>query len=279
MRIGTHADRLTLLTDDGVIDVERASGGRFTADPQAVYEDWAAFREWAATAPVDAVGEATGDVAIGAPAPRPRQVFAIGLNYRTHAAEAGLAVPANPPTFTKFPSCITGPGDPLALPEGGTVDWEVELVAVIGRTARNVGEAEGWAHVAGLTVGQDYSERTLQTDGPAPQFSLGKSFPGFGPIGPWLVTADELDNPDDLEIECTVNGQTVQKDRTSSLIFTVPQLISRLSAVCTLYPGDLIFTGTPAGVGHARSPQVYLRPGDEVTSTIQGIGSMTQRCV
>lgn len=277
MRIGTYANRLTLLTDGGVVDVERTSDGRFGSDPQAIYDDWQSFVEWAPTVPADAAAM-SDEVIIGAPAPRPRQVFAIGLNYRTHAAEAGLAVPTNPPTFTKFPSCITGPAEPLVLPEG-TVDWEVELVAVVGRVARNVDEADAWDHIAGITVGQDYSERTLQTDGPAPQFSLGKSFPGFGPIGPWLVTPDELDDPDDLEIECTVNGQTVQKDRTSSLVFTVPQLVSRLSAVCTLYPGDLIFTGTPAGVGHARSPQVYLRPGDEITSTIQGIGSMTQRCV
>lgn len=288
MRIATHSDRLTLLTDAGGVDVETASGRRFAADPQAVYDRWAEFVAWAREvdggegAALSQGPSAIGALApsgLGAPAPRPRQVFAIGLNYGAHAGEAGLAVPDSPPTFTKFPCCITGPAGPVVLPTGGTVDWEIELVVVMGRAATRVTPEVAWDHVAGVTIGQDYSERTLQLTGPAPQFSLGKSFPGFGPTGPCLVTPDELEDPDDLEIECQVNGETVQKDRTSSLVFNVPQLIARLSAVCTLMPGDLIFTGTPSGVGHARSPQVYLKPGDEVTSRIGGLGTMTQTCV
>ena len=149
-----------------------------------------------------------------APVPRPRQVFAIGLNYAAHAAEAGVESPTFPPTFTKFPTCLTGPDATVELPSE-FVDWEVELVVVIGRLAHEVAEGNGWSHVAGLTVGQDLSERIVQTRPPAPQFSLGKSFPGFGPIGPWVVTPDELDNPDDLALGCTVNGEEVQKSRTS----------------------------------------------------------------
>lgn len=280
MRIAVHDDRLTLLRPDAAIDVGRVSGGRFGPDAAAVYDDWEAFLEWAAQVEVDAADAPPGAPgSVGAPSPRPRQVFAIGLNYRTHAEEAGLALPEHPPTFTKFPSCITGPDGPIVLPPGGTVDWEVELVAVIGRTAHQVAEADAWAHVAGLTIGQDLSERQMQTAGPAPQFSLGKSYPGFGPTGPVLVTPEELHDPDDLALECMVNGETVQKDRTSSLHFAIPELVARLSAVCTLHPGDLVFTGTPSGVGHVRTPRTYLQPGDVVTSRIEGIGEMSQTCV
>lgn len=279
MKIAASADRLKLVRGDGVVDVERASGGRFSSDPQAVYDDWAGFVAWAHSFEGGTVEDFDPLAATtGAPAPRPRQVFAIGLNYRMHAAEADLSYPDEPPTFTKFPSCIAGPSGELRLP-ADTVDWEVELVAVIGTQAEKVTAADGWEHVAGLTVGQDFSERRLQTAGPIPQFSLGKSYPGFGPIGPSLVTPDELANPDDLGLECRVNGETVQKDRTSSMIFPVPELVARLSAICTLYPGDVIFTGTPSGVGHARKPARYLKPGDEVTTRIDGIGTMWHRCV
>jgi 2-keto-4-pentenoate hydratase/2-oxohepta-3-ene-1,7-dioic acid hydratase in catechol pathway len=159
----------------------------------------------------------------------------------------------------------------------GKVDWEVELVVVIGRAARRVDAADGWSHVAGLTVGQDLSARDVQMAGSLPQFSLGKSFPGCGPIGPWVVTTDELDDPDDLEIGCSVNGEPVQSDRTSSMLFPVPPIAARLSAICPLLPGDLIFTGTPAGVGNRMDPPRHLRPGDELVSTIDGIGTLTTR--
>lgn len=281
MRIANLAGRLALIVDGQALDVERASAGRFAADPQAVYARWAEFRAWAPTA--------TGDPApitlapftpaeLGPPAPRPAQVLAIGLNYRDHAAEAGLIPPDSPAVFTKFVSSFTGPVGDVVLP-GPTVDWEVELVAVIGAEARDVAAADGWAHVAGLTVGQDLSERTVQLAGPAPQFSLGKSFPGFSPTGPWLVTPDELTDPDDLALGCSVNGESVQKGRTSDLVFSVPELIARLSAVLTLHPGDVIFTGTPAGVGHARTPQRFLTAGDELVSTIDGIGELRHRFV
>ena len=211
--------------------------------------------------------------ALQAPVPRPRQVFAIGLNYAAHAAEAGLERPAFPPTFTKFPTCLTGPDATVELPSA-FVDWEVELVVVIGRLAYEVAAGDGWRHVAGLTVGQDLSERIVQTRPPAPQFSLGKSFPGFGPIGPWVVTPDELDNPDDLALGCTVNGEEVQKSRTCDLIFDVDALIHHLSSITPLLPGDLIFTGTPSGVGGTRTPPRFLAPGDELVSTIEGIGTI-----
>lgn len=278
MRIGNLDGRLVILTGDSAIDVEEASAGRFGSDPQAVYERWADFAAWArGTHGAEAVTYERE--LLGAPAPAPRQSFGIGLNYRDHADESGFGVPEHPSVFTKFPSCIAGPYGDVTLPPGGHTDWEVELVAVIGSEAWQVGEAEGWGYVAGLSVGQDISERITQLAGPAPQFSLGKSFPGFGPIGPWLVTPDEFADPDDLELGCAINGEEMQKSRTSHLIIPVPQLIAKLSAVVPLLPGDVIFTGTPAGVGLGRDPQRWLAPGDELVSYVEGIGELRQRFV
>jgi 2-keto-4-pentenoate hydratase/2-oxohepta-3-ene-1,7-dioic acid hydratase in catechol pathway len=279
MRVANLAGRLVLVRDGLAVDVERASEGRFGADPQAIYAEWAAFREWAGSAVLPEGAEFAAED-LGAPAPRPRQVFAIGLNYRDHAAESGYAVPEGlPPVFTKFATSITGPVTEVTLPPGGHTDWEVELVAVIGAEARNVAEADAWDHVAGLTVGQDISERVSQLAGPAPQFSLGKSFPGFAPTGPWIVTPDELPDRDDLELGSAINGEEVQKGFTRDLIFSIPVLIARLSAVLPLLPGDLIFTGTPAGVGLGRDPQRWLADGDELVSYVSGIGRLRQRFV
>jgi 2,4-didehydro-3-deoxy-L-rhamnonate hydrolase len=278
VRIGNLDGRLVILTEAGALDVERASGGRFGSDPQAVYGRWAEFAGWAATA--DHGGAQAYDAdRLGAPAPAPRQVFGIGLNYRDHAAESGLAVPDELSVFTKFPSCITGPYTEVELPPGGHTDWEVELVAVIGAEARHAAAADAWSHVAGLTVGQDLSERILQMASKPPQFSMGKSFPGFGPTGPWLVTVDEFTDPDDLELGCSINGEDVQKSRTSNLIVPVSQLIARLSATVPLLPGDVIFTGTPAGVGMGRDPQRWIAPGDQMVTYIEGIGEMRQTFV
>jgi 2-keto-4-pentenoate hydratase/2-oxohepta-3-ene-1,7-dioic acid hydratase in catechol pathway len=176
-----------LVHDGGIVDIARASGGALPSDPQLLYERWDEVRALADTHP--AMDAPLDPTALDAPVPRPRQVFAIGMNYAAHAAEAGLDAPTFPPTFTKFPTCLTGPHATVELPSG-FVDWEVELVVVIGALAYEVAPGDGWRHVAGLTVGQDLSERIVQTRPPAPQFSLGKSFPGFGPIGPWIFTPD-----------------------------------------------------------------------------------------
>ena len=198
------------------------------------------------------------------------------MNYAAHAAEAGTEIPGFPPTFTKFPTCLTGPDVTVALPSA-FVDWEVELVFVIGTLAYEVAEGHGWDHVAGVTVGQDLSERLVQLRPPAPQFSLGKSFPGFGPTGPWVVTPDELTNRDDLAIGCTLNGEEMQKSRTSDLIFGVDALVHELSSITPLLPGDLVFTGTPSGVGGTRNPPRFLAPGDELVSTIDDVGTIRTR--
>jgi 2-keto-4-pentenoate hydratase/2-oxohepta-3-ene-1,7-dioic acid hydratase in catechol pathway len=274
MRIATVSQRLCLITDGGAIDVQAASDGRFEADPAAVYPRWQEFTQWAATAQLpDPVPFAPDS--LGSPSPAPRQVYGIGLNYSEHVAESGFANPVtSPPVFTKFASCITGPQCEITLPPGGHTDWEVELVVIIGQTAARAPASAAWSHVAGLSVGQDVSERILQMAATPPQFSLGKSYPGFGPVGPWLVTPDEFDDPDDLELGCLVNGDQMQKARTSQLIFSVPELIEQLSAVTPLLPGDVIFTGTPSGVGLGRTPPRWLAPGDVLTSYIEGIGEM-----
>lgn len=272
MRIANLDGRLVLRFPDGVTDVEKASNGRFAADPQAVYARWDEFGGWARGLRAPVI-EPFDPSRLKAPAPSPSQVFAIGLNYADHAGESGLRLPPEPSVFTKFPSSIAGPNDEVKLPTA-TVDWEAELVVVIGPRAVGVDAARAWDHVAGVTVGQDLSERTRQLVGTPPQFSIGKSFPGFSPIGPEIVTPDELADRDDLEIGCSVNGEIVQHARTADLIFSVASLIERLSAILPLNPGDLIFTGTPSGVGHARSPRRYLAPGDVLETWISGVGRL-----
>ncbi|MGW6458311.1 fumarylacetoacetate hydrolase family protein [Streptomyces sp. NPDC055078] len=281
MKVANVSGRLSLVTAPGeAVDVERASAGRFSADMQSAYERWDELTEFASTVSPgrpDAVPLSAAE--LGNPVPAPRQIFAIGLNYADHAAESKLSVPESPTVFTKFPTCLTGPYGNVTLPPGGDVDWEVELVVIIGRRAERVPEADAWKYVAGLTVGQDISERRLQLSGPAPQFSLGKSFPGFGPVGPVVISPDEVPDRDDLELGTLINGEQVQQGRTSDLVFPVAALISSLSAVTALLPGDVIFTGTPSGVGLGRTPQRYLRDGDELVSYVGGIGEMRHRMV
>jgi 2,4-didehydro-3-deoxy-L-rhamnonate hydrolase len=276
VKLANVAGRATIVVDDGTrgTDVARASGGRFGPDVHACYDDWRAFLAFAnaCEAPADVTIESSG---LGAPAPAPRQVFAIGLNYRAHAAESGLDVPSIPATFTKFPACLTGPHDPVTLPSGA-VDWEVELVVVIGERAEKVPAADAWAYVAGVTIGQDLSERVVQFAAGG-QFSLGKSYTGFGPMGPWLVTPDELADPDDLALGCAVDGETMQDARTSDMIFSVSALVEALSAVLPLLPGDVIFTGTPEGIGATRQPPRFLASGEVLETWIEGIGRMRNR--
>lgn len=276
MKIANLSGRLALVAEGRAVDIEQASKGRFGSDGADIYHRWREFRNWAA-----ALGQVDGTpfelAELGPPSPAPRQVFGVGLNFHAHSAESGFAAPDAPVVFTKFPTCIEGPWADLLLP-GDTVDWEVELVVVIGAVASRVPAADAWQYIAGLTAGQDYSERTMQHAGPAPQFSLAKSFRGFGPTGPYLVTPEEFRDPDDLLLECTLNDELMQKARTSEMIFSIPQLIAYISAVCPLLPGDLLFTGTPEGVGMGRTPRRFLCAGDVVVSRIQGIGELRNVC-
>ena len=285
MRIVNHNGRLGLLVADSVVDVATASRGRFGPEIQAIYDTWSDFRAWAAEhdfVAEDGTNAETTPLSendLGAPAPSPRQVFAIGLNYLDHAEESAMDVPADGMVvFTKFPSSIAGARDDIEVPPG-SVDFEAELVVVIGQRAHRVQVEDAWSHVAGLTIGQDISERELQLRPPTPQFNLGKSFPGFSPMGPQLVTPEEFDDPDDLQIGCTLNGVEMQHSRTKLMIYPVAEIVSRLSATVPLLPGDVIFTGTPSGIGWARDPKVLLQPGDELVTTIEHIGSMRNRFV
>jgi 2,4-diketo-3-deoxy-L-fuconate hydrolase len=280
MRIANIGGRAKLLIgEDRAVDIATASGGRFGPSLSSLYEAWPDARAFFSE---KGAGEAPAEPFVaalaGPPSPAPRQVFAVALNYRTHAAEAGFRPPEDPLFFTKFVSAFSGPVSEVALPKGN-VDWETELVAVISQPAHQVSPSEGWSYVAGVTVGQDLSERIRQRSGPAPQYSLAKSHVGFAPQGPVLVTLDELPDKDDLAIGCELNGQTMQSDRTAHMIFPVPALVAHLSQVVTLFPGDVIFTGTPSGVGVGRDPQLFLQPGDRLVSRIEGIGELCQTFV
>ncbi|MDA2979778.1 MAG: fumarylacetoacetate hydrolase family protein [Actinomycetota bacterium] len=214
------------------------------------------------------------DVALLAPVSAPSKIICVGLNYRDHAIESGMSIPEIPMIFAKFPSSLVGPGAAIVLPEDSNeIDWEVELAVVIGSPARHVSESDALDFVLGYTVAVDVSARDLQiSDG---QFVRAKSYDTFCPVGPWLVTADELGDARGLGIGLTVNQETLQDSRTSELVFGVKEIIAFCSRVATLNPGDLILTGTPNGTGFGFKPPRYLNPGDEVTAWVEGIGELT----
>ena len=220
-----------------------------------------------------------GAVRIGTPVAGVRQFVAIGLNYRKHAEESGLEIPKEPVVFTKALTSLSGPDDDIVLPEGSEeTDWEVELAFVMGATARKVSPEEGLKYVAGYCLSNDVSERNWQIKRNG-QWGKGKSFDTFGPIGPWLVTADEIQNPQTLDLELRVNGEIKQKSNTEDMIFPVAQIVSYLSQFMTLLPGDVVITGTPAGVGLGMKPQQFLKKGDVVTLHSPTLGTQTQKVV
>lgn len=275
-RFANVAGRSSLVDDAGdYYDLERMTGGDVTADPVEALSDLDALG--AAQARLDDMtpfGTLTGaDIR---PPVTPQNVFAIGLNYADHVAEAKMDLPKTPLVFTKFPSCIVGPNSDIEL-RSEHADYEVELVVVIGRAGRDISVADAWSHVLGLTAGQDISDRVLQFAAKPPHFDLAKSRDTYGPLGPTLVSPDMFDDPTDLGIRCAINGELRQDSRTSNLVFSIADLIAYLSSIMTLSPGDIIFTGTPAGVGGSAGK--FLRPGDVITSEVDGIGSLTNVCV
>jgi len=214
---------------------------------------------------------------LGAPVAGTRQFVAIGLNYRKHAQESGLEIPKEPVVFNKALTCIAGPNDTVELPEGSVAgDWEIELGFVMGKTARKVAVADALNHVAGYCLANDVSERDWQIKRNG-QWGKGKSFDGFGPIGPWLVTADELPDPQSIALELAVNGKTVQKSSTADMIFPVAEIVSYLSQFMTLLPGDLVITGTPEGVGLGMKPPMFLKRGDVMTLSAGVLGTQRQQ--
>lgn len=242
---------------------------------KGLLEAGASAIERAARAAAGGRGQPLDGVTLLAPVLDPQKILCVGLNYADHAAETGATVGDEPVIFNKLPTCLRGPEAPIELPPESTeVDYEAELVVVIGKTARRVSREAAREHVAGYCSGHDVSARDWQKNKPGKQWLLGKSFDSFAPLGPWLVTRDEVADPEQLGIELRLNGAVMQSSNTRQLIFGVDFLVSYLSHVCTLLPGDLIYTGTPPGVGAARQPPVFLKPGDVAEVTVEGLGTL-----
>ena len=219
----------------------------------------------------DATPRPLGEARLRAPVPQPDKIVCVGLNYRDHAAESGMAIPDRPVLFPKYANSVVGPGDPVVVPpEAGQIDYEAELGVVIGRRCSRVAAADAESYVAGYVCANDVSSRSLQFA--TSQWMLGKAIDTFCPVGPWLVTADEVGDVQNLAISCTVNGERRQDSNTKEMIFGVRELVSFVSATMTLDPGDLIITGTPSGVGQGFKPPRYLSPGDVVRVEIEGLG-------
>lgn len=281
MRFANYQGRATLVVRDGngtdrAVDIARACGDRFGADP-SVYTDLANHAALAQLqASVDpAAWPVLDPQALGAPVPRPGKGLGVGLNYRTHAIESGREIPTEPHLFGKTENCVCGPYDDVIAPEGRhEIDYEAEVVIVFGRTCKGATEADAWSYLAGVMAGQDISDRGEQFRLPIKQFTVAKSYDTFGPTGPYLVTPDELPDKDAIELTGVVSGEVMQQANTSDLIFSIPALVTWLSRFMTWQPGDLVWTGTPGGVGEARTPQRYLRNGDVIETLVGGVGAM-----
>lgn len=277
-RLAVVAGRAVFVTgvEMRTVDVEQASGGSLSSDAMQCFARWAEVCKVATSLP-DNDGVVIDQGALECPVPRPRQLFAVGINYKAHAAEMSNTLPAAPLVFTKFQSSMNRPNGEITL-FGDRCDWEAELVVVVGTGGRDIAVSDAWDHLAGLCVGQDVSDRTLQYASTPPQFSLGKSRAGFAPIGPWVTDVATLAGRDDLEMTCRVSGEVMQQTRTNDMVFDVPEIVSYLSSICELFPGDVIYTGTPSGVGAGRTPPRFLRAGDVIETTIQHLGTLTNGC-
>jgi acylpyruvate hydrolase len=258
-----------------VVDLQKAEP-RLPGDTIALLAGGAAALDLARRAVDGAAAEATvalSSVTLKAPVLRPSKIMCIGLNYRDHAAETGQAVPEYPTLFAKYPNCVIGPGEPIELPSlTNQVDYEAELGVVIGRRARRVAEAEALSYVGGYAPFNDVSARDFQHR--TSQWTIGKTFDTFAPIGPALVTADEVPDPQTLDIRTVIGGEVLQSSNTRQMIFSVAQLIAYLSAVMTLEPGDILATGTPSGVGGARKPPRFLKAGETVRVEVASLGTL-----
>ncbi len=268
--------RSALVDENYFFDLASISKGSVSADPMEALAKPEALDRLSANLEKFTASGILNEVDLEAPVPRPSNSFGIGLNYQTHVDEAAMATPDVPMVFAKLPSCITGPRSDVMM-RSDECDYEGELVVVIGSGGKDIPEETAWEHVLGLSVGQDFSDRGTQFMSNPAQFTLGKSMDSFGPTGPVLVSTDSFNDPTDLELRTWVNGELRQHDRTSSLIFSIPKLISFLSRFVTLCVGDLIFTGTPEGVGFRNN--IFLKDGDVVRTSLEGIGTLENRCV
>lgn len=261
---------------DRAVDIERATNGTFSHDP-AVYVDLdhhPALREVASSV-LTTDWPVLDPALLGAPVPRPPKGLGVGLNYRTHALESGRDLPTEPHLFAKTDNCVCGPFDDVIAPAGrDQIDFEAEVVIAFGRTCRRAEEGDAWSYLAGVMCGQDISDRGEQFRPPIKQFTIAKSYDTFGPTGPFLVTADDLADRDAIDLTGVVSGETMQQANTNDLIFSIPALVVWLSRFITFGPGDLVWTGTPGGVGEARTPPRYLVDGDVIETTVSGVGTM-----
>ena len=267
--------RAALVEGENYYDLETISNGKFNNDTSNALTNLVGLSELSEDL---SKSEPTGllhDVKIDAPISAPKNCYAVGLNYRNHAEEAGMDIPSVPMVFTKHTTCLVGPNSTIEM-RSDHVDYEAELVVVIGHPGKDILKDNAWNHVAGLCVGQDISDRTVQFSSKPPQFNLGKSFDTFGPMGPYLVSPDSLQNKESLQIECKVNQEIRQKDNTNDLIFDIPSIISYLSEIVTLNTGDVIFTGTPGGVGVMEGK--FLKDGDVLRTSIEGLGTLKNDC-
>jgi 2-keto-4-pentenoate hydratase/2-oxohepta-3-ene-1,7-dioic acid hydratase in catechol pathway len=275
-RLANIEGRAALVSGDAYYDLENISNGNFSGDPMQALERLSELSALGAQLDNFEPSGQLADVELGPPIPNPKNCYAVGLNYRNHAEESNMDIPPVPMVFTKHTSCISGPTANIEM-RSDYVDYEAELVAVIGNPGKDIARDDAWQHVAGLCVGQDISDRPMQFSAAPPQFNLGKSFDTFGPIGPVLTSLDSLDDYHSMEIQCDVSGELRQKDNVDDLIFDIPFIISYLSEIVTLNTGDVIFTGTPAGVGVIDGK--YLRDGEILTTSIAGLGTLRNRCV
>jgi 2-keto-4-pentenoate hydratase/2-oxohepta-3-ene-1,7-dioic acid hydratase in catechol pathway len=280
MKLATYSTggepRIGLVVGDRMLDLAAATDGRISMPMCELLGDDEAMHEAAGVKAGAAAGRPLAEVQLLAPVPRPGKVLCLGLNYRDHAAESGSPVPDEPVVFSKASSSVIGTGEPIRLPEcSDQMDYEVELAVVIGQPAKNVHAADAMGCVAGYAVLNDVTARDYQRLRGGGQWTLGKSFDTACPLGPWIVTRDEIPDPHKLRLKSIVSGETMQSSSTEQMIFTVPFIIEYLSACLTLEPGDVIGTGTPPGVGFARKPPRFLRDGDVVECTVEAIGTLT----
>lgn len=275
--LGVVKGRASLIKNGRARDVATHAQGQFGTDLMELLAQWSEFSAWACKQCINETDPKINESDLGLCIPASPNIYGIGVNYQDHIEEAGMEAPINPMVFAKFTSCLThGTGEiPLT---SNRVDWESELVVIIGRGGRNI-DPKNWKDViAGFCVGQDISDRRQQFSNKPPQFSLGKSAKGYGPIGPYITSIDSFKNPTDLAISCSINGKKMQSSRTSQMVFSIPELLAYISQWCELLPGDLIFTGTPGGTGGLRDPRRYLAAGDVLETSIEGIGSITNIC-
>ena len=274
-KLGSNSGRAIFIKDDKYYDVNTISNGDISSNSLKALSDTEKLSQLYINLNDYEPSGNLSDINLDPPI-IPTNVFAVGLNYKKHAEESNLEIPPFPMIFTKHSTCISGPKSDICM-KSDMVDYEAELVFVIGKGGKDISKEDAWQHVAGLCVGQDISDRPVQFHATPPQFNLGKSFDTFGPIGPYLLSTDIYDNKESLKLQCWVNDELRQETLTNDLIFDIPYLISYISEFITLNTGDVIFTGTPEGVGATQGK--FLKDGDILKTTIEGIGTLENKCV